>query len=99
DGHLIESIPEMAGFMEPYLRRSALNPSRNRQGVFPSLDGFHYPHRPSEDDEKHAWAGASERRPGCGEDVAAFLEKTGIEHTVLFPSEGLAVGNIQLVEY
>ena len=45
DGHLVESIPEMAEYMDPMIRDNALQPSRNRQGVFPSLDGFHYPTR------------------------------------------------------
>ena len=42
DGHLMESIPELAQYMDPDLRREALQPNRNRQGVFPSLDGIHY---------------------------------------------------------
>ncbi len=43
DGHLVESITELAEYMEPSIREVALDPSRNRQGVFPSLDGYHYP--------------------------------------------------------
>ena len=27
--------------MDPATRRHALRPARNREGVFPSLDGFH----------------------------------------------------------
>ena len=43
DGHLIESIPEMAEYMVPEAKDYALNPPRNRAGVFPSIDGMHYP--------------------------------------------------------
>ena len=43
DGHIIESIPEMAEFMDPVIKPLATNPSRNRMGVFPGLDGMHYP--------------------------------------------------------
>jgi len=43
DGHIIESIPEMVPFLDPVDREIALNPSRNRQGVFASLDNIHYP--------------------------------------------------------
>jgi hypothetical protein len=41
DGHIIESIPEMALFLDPVDREVALTPSRNRQGVFASLDDIH----------------------------------------------------------
>ena len=43
DGHIVELIAEMAEFMSTRIRQHAMRPSRNRQGVFPSLDGFHYP--------------------------------------------------------
>ena len=43
DGHIIESIPEMVPFLDPVDRAVALSPSRNRQGVFASLDNIHYP--------------------------------------------------------
>jgi hypothetical protein len=43
DGHIIESIPEMVPFLDPVDRDVALTPSRNRQGVFASLDDIHYP--------------------------------------------------------
>jgi predicted TIM-barrel fold metal-dependent hydrolase len=100
DGHLVESIPEMAEFMEPGLKDHALSPSRNRQGVFPSLDGIHYPNIKEKSEAKpRGWIGASDYRKGSGEDCLAFVEKAGIEETVLFPSEGLSVGNIQLSDY
>lgn len=42
DGHVVESITEMAEFMSDRIKRHALQPSRSRQGVFPSLDGMHF---------------------------------------------------------
>jgi uncharacterized protein len=99
DGHLVESIPEMAEYMDPLVRANALQPLRNRQGVFPSLDGFHYPTSERQEDEGAAKVRASSHPAGSGEDVLAFVEKAEIEHTVLYPSEGLAVGNVGVPEY
>jgi hypothetical protein len=42
DGHIVESVPEMAGFMSLRIKQHAIRPARNRQGVFPSLDGMHF---------------------------------------------------------
>lgn len=99
DGHLVESIPEMAEFMDPSIRAVALRPGRNRQGVFPSLDSYHYPSNEMGDDHSHQPIRASSHRAGSGEDLVAFLEKAEVEQTVVFPSEGLSVGNIRLPYY
>src|SRR3954447_12931976 len=91
DGHLVESISEMAEYMDPAVRANALQPLRNRQGVFPSLDGYHYPTSERQDvGESDTRVRASSHRTGSGEDVLAFLEQAEIEHTVLYPSEGLS---------
>lgn len=100
DGHLIESIPEMAEYMDPAIREIALSPGRNRQSVFPSLDGIHY--RPPQEDAElkgRRLVRATDGRPGSPEDFSAFLDKAGIEQAVLFTSEGLSVGFIQLADY
>lgn len=100
DGHLIESIPELAEYMEPAIQRVATAPQRQRMGVFPSLDAIHYPNVPElEGANPKELVRASNQRPGSGEDIAAFIEKTGIGATVLFPSEGLSVGFIQVSDY
>ncbi len=104
DGHLAESIPELAEFMDPSIRRHALSGGRNRQGVFPTLDGMHYPDLIAGEAarfnaRRDNWTQASEHRKGSGEDCAAFVEKAGITDSVLFPSEGLSVGNLQMLEY
>jgi len=100
DGHLVESISEMAEYMDPAVRENALNPSRNRQGVFPSLDGYPYPSSSQGEDQGNGdKVRASSYRAGSGEDIAAFLEKADVEQSVVFPSEGLSVGNIGLADY
>src|SRR3954452_14794460 len=100
DGHLMESIPELAQYMDPDLRREALQPNRNRQGVFPSLDGIHYLRMVEGDEIKERErVTASAERPGSGEDWVAFLDKAEVEHTVLFTTEGLSVGLIQHTQY
>lgn len=100
DGHLIESIPELAHYLPPSIRSIATAPTRNRQGVFPSLDGFHYP-KPLDRAEVHGHqrVTASEHRPGSGEDWLAFVTKANIDHSVLFTTEGLSVGFLQLESY
>ena len=98
DGHIVESIPEMAEFMDEGLRRHSLQPSRNRQGVFPSLDGMHFALREGKNTEAKRIT-ASEFRPGSAEDWVAFLGHAGIESTVLFTSEGLSVGFVQIPRY
>ena len=97
DGHVVESIAEMAEFMSDRLQRHALKPSRNRQGVFPSIDGMHFALREGTMEQERVTA--SEYRPGSGEDWLAFLEQASIEKSVLFTSEGLAVGFIQIPRY
>ena len=103
DGHIIESIPEMVPFLDPVDREVAVSPSRNRQGVFASLDDIHYPrniHKTGEvEAPRRPRVDASNHRKGSGEDWVAFLEKSPVVEAVLFPSEGLSVGFFQQVDY
>jgi predicted TIM-barrel fold metal-dependent hydrolase len=100
DGHILESISEMAEFMEPGPKDHALHSYRNREGVFPSLDGLHAPNSAIRaGSKKHDRVTASEFRPGSGEDWKIFIEKAGIDKSVLFTSEGLSVGFIQVPAY
>jgi len=98
DGHIVESIPEMAEFMSERIKGHTLRPARNRQGVFPSLDGMHFALHEGKSSARRRVT-ASEYRPGSGEDWLAFLEQAGIERTVLFTPEGLSVGYIQIPRY
>ena len=100
DGHILESIAEMAEFMDPGPKDHALHSYRNREGVFPSLDGLHAPNSAIRAGaKKHSRVTASEYRPGSGEDWCAFIDKAGIDKSVLFTSEGLSVGFIQVPAY
>ena len=88
DGHILESIAEMAEFIEAGPKDHALHSYRNREGVFPSLDGLHAPNSAIRAGaKKHTRVTASQFRPGSGEDWAAFVEKAGIDNSVLFTSE------------
>ena len=98
DGHVVESIPEMAEFMSRRIKDHALKPSRNRQGVFPSIDGMHFALH-EENAQTKRRVTASEYRPGSGEDWLAFLDRAKIERSVLFTSEGLSIGFIQIPKY
>jgi len=104
DGHIVESIPELAEYMDDFAKRTAIRPGRNRTGVFPALDAIHYPQPPpleAETGERVARdrVTASEHRPGSGEDWAVFVQEANIDEAVLFTSEGLSVGFIQVPEY
>ena len=103
DGHLVESIPEMAEYLDPIARKMATNPGRNRSGVFPGLDGIHYPREAEIPDEQKAkarpYVTASDYRKGSGEDIVAFQEKAGLEASVLFASEALSVSFVQQTDY
>lgn len=98
DGHVWESIAELAEYMDPRTRQHALKPSRNRQGVFPSLDGFHFG-LDSDPELVKSRQTASTARAGSAEDWIAFLDRAHVERTVLFTSEGLSVGFIQRPKY
>ena len=104
DGHIVESIPELAEFMDDFSRKTAVKPGRNRTGVFPSLDAIHYPQPPPPEAETgdraaRARVNASDHRMGSGEDWMAFVQEANIDHAVLYTSEGLSVGFIQVPEY
>jgi len=103
DGHIIESIPEMAPFLDEADREIALRPSRNRQGVFAGLDAIHYPRNVGRSGEviepSRPRVDASNHRRGSGEDWLEFLNQAGIAQAVLFPSEGLSAGFFQQADY
>lgn len=101
DGHIVESIPEMAEFMDPRIAAIALNTDRRRPAVFPSLDSIHYRQLEDQFSEEPARPreNASEHRMGSAEDWVAFLDRSGIEQSVMFTSAGLSVGFIMQANY
>lgn len=62
--------------------------------VLPSLDRFHTPNQA----QRYRRPGAFDRSVGP-ERWLEFLEKTGIEYTVLYPTNALAFGNITYPEW
>ncbi len=101
DGHIIESIPELREFMDPGIRMFT-EPNRafsQSIAVFPGLDGIHYlaglPNNPV---ERPARA-QNGQRLGSGEDWSALLDRIRLEHSVLFTSDGLAIGLLRMRDY
>ena len=84
DGHVMEKTYELVKFIgEPFKSTGHMNPRR----VLPSLDRFHTPR-------------LEERKPGTfdpsvgPEKWVQFLDKMGLEFSALFPTEGLAFGQV-----
>ena len=84
DGHVMEKLDEVAKFVgEPFKTTGQMGARR----MLPSLDRFHTPR-------------LEERKPGTfdpsvgPEKWLQFLAMTGLEYSVLFPTEGLAYGQI-----
>ncbi len=84
DGHVMEKTDELVKFIgEPFKSTGHMNPRR----VLPSLDRFHTPR-------------LEERKPGTfdpsvgPEKWVQFLDKMGLEFSALFPTEGLAFGQV-----
>ena len=88
DGHVMENEQELLEFLEEPFRSM---PSRPRQ-LLPSLDRFHTPR-------------VRARKPGTFDPTVGperwleFLDRTGIEYTVLYPTEGLAYGQVVFPEW
>ncbi len=100
DGHLIEHNAEIASFIDESVRRVARGEVPAQDGPFPTLDGIHnYFKGQGGRFSSGPRQTASEERTGSGEDWREFLNKTGVEQSILFPTKGLAVGFIQTPEY
>ena len=96
DGHLIESNSELGTYVDDSIRAVATGVIPAQDGPFPTLDGIHNFFKGRGGRFGGPRRTASEERTGSGEDWSAFLDKTGIEQTVIFPTKGLAVGFIQI---
>lgn len=106
DGHVVETLPELAEFMDPTIRFLATSerPFPSSISVFPSLDGIHYRadsvvRQAMFDNPKRARVTASQHRPGSPQDWLELVEQTPIAQTVLFTSDGLSVGWLRQREY
>jgi uncharacterized protein len=84
DGHVMENTDEIIRLVgEPFKTTGHMNPRR----VLPSLDRFHTPR-------------LEERKPGTFDPTVGpekwvhFLDKMGLEFSALFPTEGLAFGQV-----
>ena len=86
DGHVMERVDEIAELIG---KQNGIEGEINPRRMVPSLDRFHTPR-------------LQRRTPGTfdpsigPERWMEFLDKTGLEYSVLFPTEGLAYGQISL---
>jgi predicted TIM-barrel fold metal-dependent hydrolase len=86
DGHIMENLEQIAGFMdEPFNAPDRWGASAS---MIPSLDNFHTPA-----DGTPRTPGTFDRSTGP-EQWVQFMEKTGIDYAVLYPTVGLAYGNV-----
>lgn len=99
DGHLLESNSELVSFVDDSIKAVASGQVPAQDSAFPTLDGMHNFFKGKGGRFGGKRQTASEERTGSGEDWVHFLDKTGIERSVLFPTRGLAVGFIQTPEY
>ena len=84
DGHVMEQVDELISYVgEPFKTTGHMNPRR----ILPTLDRFHTPR-------------LEERKPGTfdpsvgPEKWLQFLDKMGLEFSALYPTEGLAFGQV-----
>ena len=84
DGHVMENAEELEAVLEPPFD----SPDRRRGTLLPSLDHFHT----SFDGTPRA-PGTFDRAIGA-ERWLEFLDRTGLEYSILFPTTGLAYGNV-----
>lgn len=89
DGHVMERVDEIAEIIG---RRNGIEGEINPRRMVPSLDRFHTPR-------------LTRRTPGTFDPTIGperwieFLDKTGLEYSVLFPTEGLAFGQITIPDW
>ena len=88
DGHVIEQEGDIAEFLEAPFAGAHLNPR-----MLPSLDKFHTPNQ--------AFLKAAEGafKPADANRWLEFLDKTDIGWSVLYPTDGLAYGNVVYPEW
>ena len=89
DGHVMERVDEIAKLIE---RQNGIEGEIHVRRMVPSLDRFHTPR-------------LQRRTPGTFDPAIGperwmeFLNKTGLEYSVLYPTEGLAYGQVSFVDW
>ena len=108
DGHIVESVEEMAEFLDPPIRDTALGTGGigtiielSRRSLFGTLDGLHFAKVDSGDNAtaRRERINASENRMGSAQDWQALLDKSRMEQTVVYTTEGLQVGKLRNKDY
>src|SRR5947207_15783089 len=89
DGHVMERVDEIAKLIE---NQNGIECEIHVRRMVPSLDRFHTPR-------------LQRRTPGTFDPAIGperwkeFLDKTGLEYSVLYPTEGLAYGQVSFVDW
>ena len=108
DGHIIESIEEMAEFLDPPIRDTALGTGGigtiielSKTSLFGTLDGLHFTNVAASGNAtaRRERINASDHRMGSAQDWKALLDKSGMAETVVYTTEGLQVGKLRNKEY
>ena len=99
DGHIVESLEELKGFMNPDFHAffATHRAFATSIGPFPALDGIH--HFLENVPVYRSWHTASGHRLGSAEDWSQLADRVGFEHSILFTSEGLAIGTLRMRPY
>ncbi len=106
DGHLIESLQDMAPYLPKTIRAAVTEKSGigailpfSISSIFGTLDGLHFvlPGDPPKDAKPRI--NASSHRMGSAEDWIAFLDKSVTAASVLYPTEALSVGKLRDPSY
>ena len=109
DGHIIESLDDMFEFLDPAIQGTltghgviATAMQLSKGSLFGTLDGLHFTNVGGGTGSAATERGrvnASEHRTGSAEDWIALLDKSPMERTVLYTTEGLQVGKLRNNDY
>ena len=109
DGHIIESLEDMFEFLDPAIQDTLSGVGvvgqamrLSKTSLFGTLDGLHFTNVSGGAASAAApreRVNASEHRTGSAEDWIALLDKSKMERTVLYTTEGLQVGKLRNNDY
>lgn len=109
DGHIIESADEMLEFLDPAIQQTIAGQGvlgqalgLSNRSLFGTLDGLHFSDVSGgflSASSARPRVNASEHRTGSADDWIALLDKSPIERSVLYTTEGLQVGRLRNNDY
>ena len=107
DGHIIESLEDMAQFLPKSIRDTASGAGigsiipMSSSSLFGTPDGLHFTFMSKQDSAsgKRERVNASNNRMGSAEDWTALLDNSPMSKTVVYTTEGLQVGKLRNNDY